>query len=212
MKKHYIIIAIIAVSGALFISACNSGYTRRNPGKTYAPDMTYSRAYDAYTEADSAIFNGGRSRDVSQPPVAGTIARGQALPTHLGEADSLAYHSLTNPYTFTEANLEEGKRLYNIYCGICHGTDLSGSGPLYTSGKFAAMPANLKDPKFVAYTGGQIYYTIMYGKNMMGSYAAQLDSKQRWEVIEYIKKTQGGNAPAASADTAKAAEGSTAQK
>lgn len=205
MKKHYSIIAIIAVAGAMFVSACNSGYTRRNPGRTYAPDMTYSRAYDAYTEADSPIFNGGTSRDVSQPPVSGTIARGQALPSHLGEADSLSYHALANPYSFTDANLEEGRRLFDIYCGICHGTDLGGDGPLYTSGKFAAMPANLKDPKFVAYTGGQIYYTIMYGKNMMGSYASQLDDKQRWEVIAYVKKTQGGNEAPAGADSAKGA-------
>jgi hypothetical protein len=27
----------------------------------------------------------------------------------------------------------------------------------------------------------------------MGSYASQLDIKQRWQVIAYIKKTQAGN-------------------
>ncbi len=42
-----------------------------------------------------------------------------------------------------------------------------------------------------------MYAAAKYGKNMMGSYASQLDIKQRWMVIAYIKKTQadaGGDA------------------
>jgi hypothetical protein len=105
MKKKYLVTLVVA--GAALAAACNSGGIRRNPGKTYAPDMTYSQAYDAYTK------NNGVTRDslVSQLPVAGTIARGQALPDHLTEADSVAYNSLQSPYSFTEAELEEGKRL-----------------------------------------------------------------------------------------------------
>lgn len=187
MKKQYLITLIVA--GAALITACNSGDTRRNPGKTYMPDMTYSRAYDAYTKND------GVTKDslVSQLPVAGTIARGHALPDHLTEGDSIAYRGLTAPYAMGEKELTEGKRLYNIYCGICHGTALDGNGPLYASGKFAAMPANLKGAQYLAMSGGQMYYAIMYGKNMMGSYASQLNHKQRWEVIAYIKKFQSEN-------------------
>jgi len=177
------------IAGAAMIAACNSGDIRRNPGKTYVPDMTYSRAYDAYTK------NNGVTRDslVSQLPVAGTIARGHALPDHLTESDSVAYRSLTPGFAIGEKELAEGKRLFNIYCGICHGSELDGNGPLYASGKFAAMPANLKGAQYLAMPAGQMYYAIMYGKNMMGSYASQLDHKQRWEVIAYIKKVQSEN-------------------
>jgi mono/diheme cytochrome c family protein len=188
MKKKYLVTLVVA--GAALAAACNSGGIRRNPGKTYAPDMTYSQAYDAYTK------NNGVTRDslVSQLPVAGTIARGQALPDHLTEADSVAYNSLQSPYSFTEAELEEGKRLYNIYCGICHGAELNGEGPLYTSGKFASMPANLKSgEQYLSMSAGKMYYAIVYGKNMMGSYASQLDVHQRWAVIAYIKQVQSQN-------------------
>jgi mono/diheme cytochrome c family protein len=199
MKKQYLITLIVA--GAALVTACNSGDTRRNPGKTYVPDMTYSRAYDAYTKND------GVTKDslVSQLPVHGTIARGQALPDHLTEADSVAYRSLTSPYVMGEAELAEGKRLYNIYCGICHGTALDGNGPLYASGKFAAMPANLKGEAYLNMPAGQMYYAIMYGKNMMGSYAAQLNHKQRWEVVAYIKQFQSenGGAPFTMGDAGK---------
>ena len=192
MKKKYLVTLVVA--GAALFAACNSGDTRRNPGKTYMPDMVYSRAYDAYTEADSSIFDGGKSRMVSQPPVAGTVARGHALPNHLTEGDSLAYAALQFPYTFSDAKLAEGKRMFNIYCGICHGTDLDGNGPLYASGKFASMPANLKSgAKYLVMPVGNMYHAIMYGKNMMGSYASQLDEHQRWEVLAYIKKVQSEN-------------------
>jgi len=55
------------------------------------------------------------------------------------------------------------------------------------------MPANLKDAKYLHRTIGQMYATIKYGKNAMGSYASQLDVKQRWMVIAYIKKVQAEN-------------------
>jgi hypothetical protein len=38
-----------------------------------------------------------------------------------------------------------------------------------------------------------MYATIKYGKNAMGSYASQLDIKQRWMIIAYIKKVQSEN-------------------
>jgi len=192
MKKKYLVTLVVA--GAALATACNSGGTRRNPGKTYAPDMTYSQAYDAYTR------NNGVTRDsmVSQLPVTGTVARGHALPDHLTEADSVTYSAMQSPYKFSEKNLEEGKRLYNIYCGICHGTDLNGEGPLYTSGKFASMPANLKSgAAYLTMTPGKMYYAIVYGKNMMGSYASQLDVHQRWAVVAYIKQVQSKNGGAA---------------
>ena len=37
---------------------------------------------------------------------------------------------------------------------------------------------------------GQMFYSITYGKNAMGSYASQLRTKQRWMVIHYIKAKQ----------------------
>ncbi len=206
MKKQYLVTLMVA--GAALFAACNSGGIRRNPGKTYAPDMTYSRAYDAYTS--NPVTHNGLT---SQGPIPGTIARGHALPDHLTEADSVAYNALQSPYKFSDKELEEGKRLFNIYCGICHGAELDGNGPLYASGKFASMPANLKSgAAYLTMPVGKMYYAIMYGKNMMGPYAAQLDVHQRWQVIAYIKKVQSenGGAPftlglnSSAADTAKA--------
>lgn len=135
-----------------------------------------------------------RGGKYNKMPVPGTVAREQALPDHIAEADTTLANANTCKFPLTEADVEEGKRLYMIYCGICHGTALDGNGPLYSSGKFAAMPANLKSgEKYLAMTQGRIYHAIVYGKNTMGSYASQLDSKQRWQVVAYIKKVQSEN-------------------
>ena len=176
----------------LGLAACNSGGMRRYPGKIYAPDMTYSRAYDAYTANPNFADS-----QTSRLPVMGTVARGHEMPDHMTEGDTNAYKAFNTSMRFTESEVKEGARLYNIYCGICQGTNLDGQGPLYASGKFAAMPANLKDAKYLGMPVGTMYAAIKYGKNAMGSYASQLDVKQRWMVIAYIKKVQSENGGAA---------------
>jgi mono/diheme cytochrome c family protein len=186
-------IVVAGLGLTLGLASCDSGNMRRTPGHIYAPDMTYSRAYESYTSNPN--FSDGLT---NRPPVAGAIARGHAMPDHLVENDSVAYKSYTTAAHFNAAELKEGGRLFNIYCGICHGTGLDGNGPLYAdgTGKFAAKPANFKDAKYLHMPVGQMYGAIKYGKNMMGSYASQLDPTQRWMVIAYIKKMQSGEAGA----------------
>ncbi len=187
-KIKSIVVASLGIT--LSLASCDSGNMRRTPGHIYAPDMTYSRAYDAYTSNPN--FSDSMT---SRLPVEGTVARGHQLPDHLKEGDTIGYKTFTTTMRFSEAELKEGGRIFNIYCGICHGAALDGNGPLYNggNGKFAAMPANFKDAKNLHMPVGQMYAAIKYGKNMMGSYASQIDIKQRWMVIAYIKKMQSAN-------------------
>lgn len=183
--KNFKTFLSVALAASLGLVACNSGSIRHNPGKIYAPDMTYSRAYDAYTANPNFTDS-----QTSRPPVAGTIARDRMLPDHLMEGDTNAYKTFNTSLRFTEDEVAEGGRLFNIYCGICHGAAMDGNGPLYSSGKFAAMPANLVSPNLVKMPSGQIYAAMKFGKNAMGSYASQVDEHQRWMIIAYIKKLQ----------------------
>ena len=96
----------------------------------------------------------------------------------------------------------EAERLYLVNCAICHGPKLDGNGPLYKGGDgpFPAKPATLVgDKKYEAMPEGQMYYSVTYGKNKMGSYASQLNTRQRWMVIAYIKSKQTAAATTASA-------------
>jgi len=185
-KTKSIVVASLMIG--LGMASCNSGNIRRNPGKIYAPDMTYSVAYDAYTSNPNFADS-----QTSRPPVEGTVARGHMLPDHFVMGDTNAYKTYTTNLRFDETGLKEGNRLFNIYCAICHGTNLDGQGPLFASGKFASMPANFKDGKYLHMPVGQMYAAIKFGKNMMGSYASQLDQQQRWMIIAYIKQVQSKN-------------------
>ncbi len=190
MKRKFIY-GLFFLAAAGTVVSCGGG-KHRNPGRTYAPDMNYSRAYDAYTSNPN--FADGLT---SRKPVAGTVARGQELSNHLVEGDTTTAKTLMPTMSICEDDVAEGKRLFNIYCGICHGTALDGNGPLYASGKYPAAPANFKDSKYLNMSAGMIYHAIMYGKNVMGSYASQLDEAQRWKVVAYIKKFQSENGGAA---------------
>jgi mono/diheme cytochrome c family protein len=104
-----------------------------------------------------------------------------------------------NPFPITEASLAHGKELYTIYCGICHGEKADGLGYLVreedpakgiVAGVYPAAPANFMLDTFVKSNVGRFYHGIMYGKNVMGSYADKLSYKERWEVIHYIRSLQ----------------------
>jgi mono/diheme cytochrome c family protein len=126
--------------------------------------------------------------------VEGTIARGDAFPYKIknDSAGLLQAVSVTNPLTaLDEKDMQEAGRLYLVNCGICHGTKLNGDGPLFKGGDgpFTSKPADLTASKM---TEGSMFHVATFGKGMMGSYASQLNTKQRWMVISYIKSKQGG--------------------
>jgi mono/diheme cytochrome c family protein len=91
---------------------------------------------------------------------------------------------------------------------------LDGNGPLYKggTGPYAAKPATLAgDPKIEALPEGTLYHVMTYGKNLMGSYASQLNRKQRWMVAQYVKSKQGGGAGAGTDSTSMTAPATAAK-
>lgn len=100
-----------------------------------------------------------------------------------------------NPFPITAGGLASGKKLYDIYCGICHGEAGDGLGYLVRDdgGVYPAAPANFLLPDLVSASEGRYYYSIMYGKNVMGSYADKLSYEERWQVIHYIRALQAKN-------------------
>jgi mono/diheme cytochrome c family protein len=210
MKMRLIIFGMAA---GLIFAGCSD--VRRDPGRVYVPDMAYSRAYETYAALDSDKFTSdinelGRKIFYNHMPVAGTIARGEEMPFPFAKdaaGDTTNYFAskqVANPVIMDSVKLKEAERLYLINCGICHGAKLDGNGPLYNGGNgpFSAAPKNLiADPVVSIMPAGQMFYSVTYGKNLMGSYASQLTRTQRWEVIAYIKfkqaATTASNTPAA---------------
>jgi len=220
MKKLSIVSFIIIAVTAFTVISCSD--IKRTPGRTYMPDMAYSRAYETYSvteEQKAALLKQGIH--FSNTPVPGTIKRGAMFPfllTKDKDGDSTNYaasRSVKSPLT-SAFDTVEAERLYLVNCGICHGPKLDGNGPLYRGGDgpFPAKPADLAGgAQYLSMPEGQMFYSVTYGKNKMGSYASQLSTRQRWMVIAYIKsKEAGAKSGGTAAGAATAGKDSTAAK
>lgn len=205
MKKIRILLSfVIIIAVATILNSCGN---KRDPGWIYMPDMTYSRAYEAYAPNNLAKEN----INYLDWPVEGTIRRGDLFPYPLAN-DSTGYRlsaQIKDPLPpLDSTDLHEAQRLFNINCAICHGEKMNAQGPLATGGKVPAV-ANLTLSQYVKMPVGTMFHSVTYGKGNMGSYASQLTRKQRWMVIQYVKKTQLGDAAAAApADSTATAKGS----
>lgn len=169
----------IALAFIMTLSSCWSDKSK--PNYQYMPDMYHSVGYETYS-TNPNYANGM----TTQLPAEGTIARGKVpydYPnTNEGYED--AKLNSKNPLEVTEANLENGKKMYDIYCISCHGKTGAGDGVLVEREKFLGVP-NYKDRDI---TEGSIYQVIMYGRNMMGSHSSQLTAKERWQTTMYVEQ------------------------
>lgn len=202
---------IFIIAGLTLVLACSPAGGNR-PGHEFMPDMVHPVSYEANyydfyyfnrwgTEAEYKKFA------LPRVPVKGTIARGYAgeitpgstpngsVPYYYADNEDerarAAKEILQNPFPITEKGLAAGKALYTINCAICHGEKADGGGYLARDGgKYPVAPANFLQDTFYNSSNGRYYHAIMYGKNMMGSYADKLSYEERWEVIHYIRSLQ----------------------
>lgn len=175
--KSLIKISVVFVAVVSLVSCKND----RSPNYQYMPNMYEAVPYETYSESNA--FANGRE---GQLPVDGTIPRGHSLFEYPNTTQGylMAKENLTSALDSTQVNMAEAKELYEIYCGICHGNKGDGKGKLVQREKILGVPSY--DDAGRAITEGSIYHTIYFGKNAMGSYANQLNEKERWEVVAYV--------------------------
>ncbi len=190
MKSFIKIITVLVLT--IIMVSCTTDRRKREVQYMGDTDMYNAVPYETYS-ADHPVFKNGMA---AQAPVEGTIARGKVPYDYLDSEEGYqkAKDSLRSPLKVkltldsiskvSEANLTQGKHLYNIYCATCHGTKGDGQGDLVKNEKFLGVP-NYKDRDI---TEGSIYHVIMYGRNMMGSHASQLNAKERWQVTHYVEQ------------------------
>jgi mono/diheme cytochrome c family protein len=208
--KKIAIISTLALSIAVMMISCGG---KRDTGRTYMPDMAYSRAYESYAARDSSVFttdvnDRGHKIFYNNMPAPGTIKRGElfpfpVVPASMNSVDSAALllsAQVTNPLpSMTGAELEEAGRLFNINCAVCHGAKGGNDGPLApkvggVKSIIAASPG---------YSDGRIFYVMTYGQNNMGSYASQLSREQRWRIVQYIRTLEPKTAVAVTPEVPK---------
>ncbi|WP_103069920.1 c-type cytochrome [Aquimarina sediminis] len=174
----------IKILAAAVVMICVVSCQKKSkPNYQYMPNMYESVGYETYGEY--GIFPGGQE---AMLPVDGSIPRGW-MPYEYENSQKgylLAKDTLKNPILYTKENEEEGKELYDIYCAICHGGKGDGKGPLVKREKILGVPSY--DDIGRAITEGSIYHVMYYGINSMGSYAAQTNEHERWQIVQYVQK------------------------
>lgn len=189
MSNKYQIILIVLVLG---LTSCIRN--NKKPGREYLWDMAHPLAYEA--GSPNPIFKDGKTNQLAPE---GSVAVGKYLyPLAQGDYEKAATE-IKNEFVFTEAEIaEHGKKLFTVNCAICHGEKGDGQGHLSQINKFPPAPSYLTEP-LLSLPDGKRYHTLMYGKGLMGSYASQLDHRERWLVLAYVKTLQGVAQPTAAA-------------
>ena len=123
------------------------------------------------------------------PPAEGSVAVEDYEPA----PDRMLYvvedGGFTNPFAGQESSIQEGQKLYDIYCISCHGKEMSDQ-PGYKS------PVQEKGPmpgtsvailKMMNRKDGYIYGTLSHGSAIMQRYNYNLSPDERWHIVSYIR-------------------------
>ena len=168
----------IGIFASVTLVSC---FNKENPNYQYMPNMYEPVGYETYGEYE--VFP---NEQEAMLPVEGTIPRGWQPYDYENTTEGLelARAELTNPLPVTQENLDEGKKLYDIYCGVCHGDKGDGQGILAQREKFLGIPSYADAGRNV--TEGSVYHVQMFGLNAMGSYASQTNELERWQITQHV--------------------------
>ncbi len=126
-----------------------------------------------------------KPQEAPRSPAPGTVPReGWERPMTRDEAGK----ALSNPVPITRTSVENGRRLFETYCALCHGPNGKGMGPVAT--KFIPPP-DLTLPLFQQRADGFIYGTIRNGGAVMPPYGEALSPAERWDLVNYLRSLQG---------------------
>jgi len=191
--KHMKYSGYFALIVLFFAVLTSCSKDKNNPGYDYmgSHDMYYTKFYKAYSP--NPIF---KDSVTNQLPVEGTVSRGHMpfpfATSTIGDRavnQTLAGLQLINPVVYSDESVAKGKKLFNIYCKVCHGKTGAGDGHLYTSGLFPAKPTSLVDSYVQNKSDGEIYYVITAGSisGLMGPHGTQVTPDERWMIINYLR-------------------------
>ncbi|MDQ2901840.1 MAG: cytochrome c [Acidobacteriota bacterium] len=134
----------------------------------------------------SNFFEDGRT---SRPLVPGTVARGELR-------EDVAFYTGKNgkddldafPIEINKAVIERGQQRFNIYCSPCHGEIGNGLGMIVRRG--FKQPPSYHIDRLRKAPVGHFYDVISNGFGAMLNYAAQVEPRDRWAIVAYIRALQ----------------------
>jgi mono/diheme cytochrome c family protein len=174
-KSHQFAIAF----SALVLSGCSRLDMQDQPKYKY--------------ERGSDFFADGRS---GRPEVEGTVARGsldQDVAYYEGKEAIAAKDALpkdidTFPLVVDKALVERGHQRFDAFCAPCHGRIGNGLGMIVRRG--FKQPPSYHIDRLRNAPVGHFFDVITNGYGAMLNYAQQVDVRDRWAIIAYIRVLQ----------------------
>lgn len=177
------LVGAFALLSLVIATSCTRDKSK--PGLEYMPDMYRGPQLNTYSASE--LFPDGSS---ARLPEEGTVPRGYATYNVPNTTDAYlsTLEKKSYPHTapaFDEKNLTEGGRLYTRFCVNCHGVNGDGNGNLMESGKFAGVPS-YDSQRLPDISPHSIFHVITHGKGIMGAHSGQIESRDRWRIVQYV--------------------------
>ncbi|MCX6116967.1 MAG: cytochrome c [Proteobacteria bacterium] len=162
-----LLFASVVFSSALFV-ACD----RSIPKIQYVPDM-----------ADAPTLK--PQENYLEAPEHSVPMNAFLYPKTVEEAEA----NLKNQLAPNEKTLAIGERMYNTYCIPCHGPQGKGDGSIVD---VYVKPPDITDANYQKRGDGLFFHRITFGANVMPGYGHATTVNERWAIVHYIRKLQGG--------------------
>ncbi len=91
---------------------------------------------------------------------------------------------ISNPSVFDDLNIQTGKKLYSNLCSACHGQNAEGGANLNLDMK--PVPPDLIK-RLKGHSDGDFYWKIKTGRGDMPPFRGELEQKEIWQIITYIR-------------------------
>jgi len=187
----YILYTFALAAAASVLTGCDRA--PENPGVEYASQMYHSIPLEPYSQTGYNEFF-AKDKKNAREPVAGTIARDKMeyyFPFENTTEDYDRAYTLKSPIEATQANMDEGKRLYAVYCSHCHGKEGKGDGAVPAKPSYPGVPPAYTSDRVKNLGEGQIFFSIFHGKLTMGAHGSQIAPNDIWKIVLYVRKMRG---------------------
>jgi mono/diheme cytochrome c family protein len=187
MPQSRLLTAMMVLTAVLMVllAGCARERISDQPPIHLNPNMDSQPKYKS--QAESRFFSDGATMRL---PVAGTVARGELREDDgffLGKTADGSFLK-TAPVEVTIQLLERGQERYDIYCSPCHGRTGDGRGIVVTRGY--VPPPTFHSDRIRDLPDGQVYDVISNGVRNMPAYRYQIQPKDRWAIVSYLKALQ----------------------
>jgi mono/diheme cytochrome c family protein len=145
-------------------------------------DQPKAEPWESVSDSVPPRGNPQNSVPIQGSTVPGFLVSRLPLPATI---DSMA--ALPNPVPADARSLDNGRKLYQINCAVCHGHAGLGNGPAV---KYGMAGIALANDRVRGLTDGYIWGMIRNGRGLMPTYN-RIEERERWDVVSYVRGLQG---------------------